>query len=109
MPDESIEERVQEEVTRRLAHRSTHTFHRTPSLFQVISLAIVLLVPMAGWTMNLSNRVAVLELQTNDLHTAATQIAALTQQVSDFQKEWEEWKQAEARPQYISPSHQQFK
>jgi hypothetical protein len=92
MPDELLEA-VRAEVATALNNRP----RRFTSPVAIVALAVALLVPMGGWTMSLSNRVAVLENQTNSLQTAAVEISAMRQEITDFRNEFDEWKRYQIR------------
>lgn len=62
---------------------------RQASPVAIAGLAVMLLVPLAGWTMSLSNRLAVIESQSTSLSSAAVEISALKQEVADFRTEYE--------------------
>jgi hypothetical protein len=61
----------------------------------ILSIAAVVMIPLLGWTMSLSNRVAVLEAQSLPLQSAAAEIAALKQEITDFRNSFDEWKQTQ--------------
>ncbi len=76
-------------------HSVTVRTQRSAHPLAVAGVAVALLVPLGGWTMSLSNRVAVLESQSSALQSASVEIAAMKQQITDFRQEFDEWKRGE--------------
>jgi hypothetical protein len=61
-----------------------------PSWTAIAALLLSVMIPVCGWMVALSNRVAVLEADNGRLSTAAVEIAALKQELSDFRREYEQ-------------------
>ena len=104
MSDEQITAAVQEGIRNGVsavaaAMRSGNTTpprtQKVTNPMTVAALVVAMTVPaggLIGWNMSLSSRVAVLESQSISLQTAAQEIAALKQEVTDFRGEFREWK-----------------
>ena len=66
-------------------------FHgQKPSWTAVAAMLLSVMMPVCGWMVSISNRVAVLETENSHLSTAAVQIAALTQELADFRRQYEQ-------------------
>lgn len=91
----------EEQIDARVAAAVAAAFKTAPrrqaSPVAIAGLAVALLVPLAGWTMSLSNRLAVIESQSTSLSSAAVEISALKQEVADFRNEYERDKSNDRR------------
>jgi hypothetical protein len=62
----------------------------SPSLVSIAGVVLAVIMPLTGWLVSVSNRVAVLESDNSHLSTAAVEISALKQELSDFRREYEQ-------------------
>jgi hypothetical protein len=62
----------------------------SPSWMAVVGMLIAPMMMVCAWMISLSNRIAVLESENSHLSTAAVQIAALTQELVDFRRQYEQ-------------------
>ena len=104
MTDEQINAAVQEGIKNgvsaianamRSGNTSAPRVQKVNNPVAIAGLMVAMIVPaggVIGWNMSLSSRVAVLESQSVSLQTAAQEIAALKQEVTDFRGEFREWK-----------------
>ena len=105
MTDEQIIAAVQEGI--RTGVRPTPRIQKVHNPIAIASLVVATIVPaggLIGWNMSLSSRVAVLESQSVSLQTAAQEIAALKQEVTDFRGEFREWKRDNPRRMADAPT-----
>lgn len=78
------------EETMQLTEEPASVFNRAkPSWIAVAGMLLAVIIPVCGWLVTLSNRVAVLEADSNRLSTAAVEIAQLRQELTDFRREYE--------------------
>jgi hypothetical protein len=58
----------------------------------IIGVCVSLFIPLGGWVMSVQSRVSVLEVQQTSLQTAAVEISALKQELTDFRQDFRDWK-----------------